>query len=528
MAIALRSKGAWFAGTTSVSATMPTTHAAGDLLLMFIHTCNNAITTAPGNGWALLSPSPVSTGTADTALGVRLTVYWKIAASSSEAAQTVSVTGGTATNGITAAFSGVDVTTPFDLTPVSAVAATSTADISCPTLTTATNVAMIVNAVALDNDTNSTSLVSSAANSSLASITIGHQQTVNTGTGGGVAFLYGIKTAAGLISATTATVAAAARAYLTIALRPIKMATGTFSTSAAGTVTVAVIKKGQSAASVSQASTVTNVGRKGGQYAATISSTGTVTVAGLKQEGARTGSVAITQASTVTAVGRKTRSEILSISNGSSVNSGGQKRMSTTVSISASGTVTIAGKKIGKSTVSTSSAGTVTVVGSHAGRVTVSITSTGAVTLVGRKARSTDISITGTGTVTIVGKKGFTGAVSITQASSVTISGIKTGKHAFAASAAGTVIINYRTGRKGPVSIAGTVTMTVVAGIPRVMMILYSDGSLRVKVEFVEGATANLSSTGVMTAVELIEGTFAKLSSDLRLMATTFIEGGIS
>lgn len=266
MAVAFRSKGAWCAGTTSVSFTMPTTHAVGDLLLMFIHTCNNAITTAPGNGWALLSPSPVSTGTANTALGVRLTVYWKIAASSSEAAQTVGVTSGTATNGLTAAFSGVDTTTPFDVTPTSGVQATSVANFTCPTITTATDGAMVVNAVALDNDTNSSAIVTAQTNASLVSMTQGHGQTVTTGTGGGVWFGYGIDTTAGSVNGTAGTVAAAARAMLTIALRPLGL----------------VVKTGS--VSISQASTVVVTGTKKAAYAPTTSAAGSVVVTGTKYE----------------------------------------------------------------------------------------------------------------------------------------------------------------------------------------------------------------------------------------------------
>lgn len=222
---AFRSKGAWCAGTTSVSFTMPTTHVAGDLLLMFIHTCNNAITTPPGNGWQLLSPSPQSTGTANTALGVRLTVYWKIAASSSEAAQTVGVTSGTATNGLTIAISDPNGT-PFDVTPTGSVQAASAANFTCPTITTVNDNCLIINAVALDNDTNSSTAVTAQSNASLASITRQHGQTVSNGTGGGIYIATGVKETAGAVNGTTGTVAAAARAMLTIAVRPVVVVDG--------------------------------------------------------------------------------------------------------------------------------------------------------------------------------------------------------------------------------------------------------------------------------------------------------------
>jgi len=327
MAIAFRSKGAWVAGTTSISMTMPTTHAAGDLLLMFIHTCNNAVTTPPGNGWQLLSPSPVSTGSANTALGVRLTVYWKIAQSSSEAAQTVAVTGGTATNGITVAYSGVDNTTPFDLTPVSAVAAASTANLSFPTLTTVTNGAMIVNAVALDNDGNSSSLVTSPVNASLESANLRHGQTVSTSTGGGISFIDGIKTTVGLISATTATVAAAARAYLTIALRPIitESHTGTFS--------------------ISQSSSVESLGIKRGKGNYAIDQASAITISGVKKA---SGIGLVSQPSEVVFVGKKKASGVLAISQASEIQTAPKKVVSGEFNIPQDSSISVIGKKIAK------------------------------------------------------------------------------------------------------------------------------------------------------------------------------------
>jgi uncharacterized repeat protein (TIGR02059 family) len=217
MAISFVAKGAFASGTTSASAAVPTNYHPGDLLIIMVHTPNNAVTTPAG--WNLLAPSPVYTGTANVALGVRITVFWKIA-TASESSVSVAVTSGTCTCVQMTCWRGVDTTTPFDVTPTSKVDATSTTALSCPTITSATDGAMIINAIALDTDAASTANMGAATNASLASITEGHDQTVSTGTGGGIGFEYGIKTTAGAVNATTATVTTGAHAYLTIALRP--------------------------------------------------------------------------------------------------------------------------------------------------------------------------------------------------------------------------------------------------------------------------------------------------------------------
>ena len=217
MAITFIGKGAFASGTTSATAAVPTNYRPGDLLIIMVHTPNNAVTTP--SGWNLLAPSPVSTGTANTALGVRLTVFWKLA-TASQASVAVAVTSGTCTCVQMTCWRGVDVTTPFDVTPTSKVQATTSTALSCPTITTTTDGSMIINAIALDRDAVATTTMGTATNASLASVTEGHDQTVSTGTGGGIGFEYGIKTTAGAVNATTATITTCAHAYLTIALRP--------------------------------------------------------------------------------------------------------------------------------------------------------------------------------------------------------------------------------------------------------------------------------------------------------------------
>lgn len=494
MAIAFRSKGAWVAGTTSISMTMPTTHAAGDLLLMFIHTCNNAITTAPANGWALLSPSPVSTGTANTALGVRLTVYWKIAASASEAAQTVAVTSGTATNGITMAFSGVNNTTPFDLTPVSSVAAASTANISCPTLTTATDGAWIVNAIALDNDLASTTSLTAIANASLVSPTSRHHQTVSTSTGGGISVITGTKTTAGLISATTGTIAAAARAYLTIALRPIDMRSGTTSISQASTVVATIIKKGQSSTSISQASSVsvtgvklvlslwskvaryswddlktTNWGRLGERVKdlplwdnIKLYSWNDLTATEwglLELTKNATGTTSISQASTLNVTATTLKKGTATISQASTVVATIKTGKSKTASISQASTVVVAIKKGGKSTASISQSSTVSASIRAGKKGLASISQASTVLVEGRG--QVIISISAIATLSVSAKAYKRGSVSINAPSSVVVS-VKTIRGSpVALNQASTVLVYGRAIKSNQVALQSICGVTV-------------------------------------------------------------------
>lgn len=469
MAIAFRSKGAWVAGTTSISMTMPTTHVAGDLLLMFIHTCNNAITTAPGNGWQLLSPSPVSTGTANTALGVRLTVYWKIAASSSEAAQTVGVTSGTATNGLTMAFSGVDPTTPFDVTPVSAIQASSLANLSFPTLTTATNGAMIVNAVGLDNDTASSTIVTSPTNASLTGVTRQHGQTVSTSTGGGVCVITGAKTSAGLISATTATVAAAARAYLTIALRPIDIRSGTTSITNAGSVNTTIQKGGQSESDISNASSAVVQGIKKALGIVSISQPSTVTTTGQRQVETHSGSTSISQASTVTISAKKTGKGLSAISQPSTVSGLGVKKAAGSVSIEQPSTIVSNGKKTGKVATSISNPGTMMLSGKKQAKASLQISQPSTVTSLGIKVSKVITQISSATSVIVTGVKSAAfeskfGQTLINQASTVTILGIKKSVGISTISQGSNLTSN---GRKGARSTLGITQNTGISTIGR-------------------------------------------------------------
>lgn len=217
MAIAFVNAGTWAAGTTSIAPGIPAGMAAGGFMLLAVHTPNQAVTTP--TGWTQVTSSPVSTGTANTAGGTRLSLYYRFW-QSGDAAPTVSVSGGTVTNGRIFGYSGVDPTTPFDATPVATTLATASTTLTWNGITTVTANCLIFMASARDQDLNNTAAVSGYTNANLTSLTERNDQVVNTGVGGGVAVVDGFKSTAGATGNTTATQTSSIAVSLTVALRP--------------------------------------------------------------------------------------------------------------------------------------------------------------------------------------------------------------------------------------------------------------------------------------------------------------------
>lgn len=222
MAITFVNKGTWAAGTTSIAPGIPASMQAGDLMLLQVHTCNQAVTTP--SGWTQVTGSPVSTGTANAAGGTRISMYYRFW-QSGDAAPTVAVTGGTVTNGIIVGYRGVDQTTPFDATPVATTLATASTTLTMTGITTATSNALIHWGIARDQDLNSTTAVTAFTNANLTGITEVHDQVVNTGVGGGVWTGYGFKGTAGATGNLTITQTSSIAVGLTIALRKASFTT---------------------------------------------------------------------------------------------------------------------------------------------------------------------------------------------------------------------------------------------------------------------------------------------------------------
>lgn len=209
-------KGAFASGTTALTVLPPGSLQNQDLLLCLVESANEAITTP--SGYTQVANSPQSTGTAATAGGVRLGVFYKFT-NGTESNLTVADTGNH-TTAIIVAFRGVDPTTPIHIT-AGRVDASATSALSWSAVTTTIDNCLIVNCVALDKDLADTDTLSSAANASLANVTERHDQTVASGVGGGLAVITGELATAGSSGTTTATGdTSTTHAYITIALAP--------------------------------------------------------------------------------------------------------------------------------------------------------------------------------------------------------------------------------------------------------------------------------------------------------------------
>jgi epidermal growth factor receptor substrate 15 len=223
--------------------------ASGDLLII-VAECPNRVFNTPA-GFTESASSPQSTGTAGTAGGVRLGVWYKIS-DGTETTVTLSLASSTDHhNGIGIVLRGVDTTTPIHVSAGSVIATATTA-ISFPAVTTTINDCLIVNCLANDRDLASTSNLSSVANASLSSVTLRHDQTVSTDSGGGVAIITGGLATAGSSGSTTATNAASnVYAMVTLAVTP---AAGT-TVSASGSDAASASDSASSAAATNGAAT---------------------------------------------------------------------------------------------------------------------------------------------------------------------------------------------------------------------------------------------------------------------------------
>jgi ABC-type transport system involved in cytochrome c biogenesis permease component len=186
-------------------------------MLLQIHTCNQEASTPAG--WTATPSSPVSTGTANAAGGTRMTSFYRWW-EQGDTAPTVTIAGGTVSNGIITGYRGVHALNPFDATPVATILAAASTTLSMVGITTTTESALIHWAVARDQDLNSTTTVTSYSNDNLRGIVEVHDQVVNTGVGGGVWVGYGYADVAGDTGTLTIGQGSSIAVGLTIALRP--------------------------------------------------------------------------------------------------------------------------------------------------------------------------------------------------------------------------------------------------------------------------------------------------------------------
>lgn len=205
-------------GTTGISVSPPSGLLNGDVLLLFIATENQAVAT-PSPGWAIVTDSPQSTGTAGNTAATRLSIFWK-RTNGSEGVATAADPGDSWV-GRMAAFRGCIATgDPWDVTAGGVLSTASTAVSINGDTTTVAN-CLIVAAFSHSTDINSTVQVSGWTNASLASITERIDDSTTSGDGDGIGVATGVKVVAGAYSATTATlVTASNQGRISIALKP--------------------------------------------------------------------------------------------------------------------------------------------------------------------------------------------------------------------------------------------------------------------------------------------------------------------
>ena len=220
MAIGYRPIGTFNQATTGPTIGLPAGTTAGDLLLLFIHTANEAVTITSPSGYTQLTNSPVSTGTAAAAGGVRLTAFWKIAGAGE--ANVVLSDSGSVTGGVILAVTGHDPVTPIHATSSGIQATASTAWTTPSLAVTGTRPKGIIWALGLDRDLNVASgNITAFTNATFASPVILEDETTNTGAGGGLGIVTSMPATitSGTVATSSVTSAASTTAvFLTIAV----------------------------------------------------------------------------------------------------------------------------------------------------------------------------------------------------------------------------------------------------------------------------------------------------------------------
>jgi parallel beta-helix repeat protein len=205
------------AGTVAVTtldddtANYPAGWAADDLLLLLVENAGDSLTVDAG--WT-------SAGTPQLGTGTGLHVWYRVAQSGDGGSVGYHGSGINHMQGVVLAYRGVDTTTPLDVTSVGGTASASTS-VTFPSITTVTANCMIVFALAAADDRATGNDFGSWTNANLTSLTERVDANTAQGNDGALGAADGVKATAGATGTTTASiVTSAAKAYMTIALRP--------------------------------------------------------------------------------------------------------------------------------------------------------------------------------------------------------------------------------------------------------------------------------------------------------------------
>ena len=204
---------------TSGTPTMPT-HQTNDIIIVVAMTANQSFPTMPA-GWDYApNANTPGIGTAGAAGGVRLHVFWTRATSSSQTAPAFGDSGDVQYVRAMSVANVITVGNPWEA-GANYQPTTNTTSLIFPAITTTTSNTLVVLAAAFDRDAASTAVLGAATNANLTSITERMDNTVTTGTGGGVGCVTAANTGSGNIGNTTATILSSFHSTWTGALKPI-------------------------------------------------------------------------------------------------------------------------------------------------------------------------------------------------------------------------------------------------------------------------------------------------------------------
>ncbi len=192
-----------------------------DVSIMVVVTANNPIVLTTAAGFAEMTNSPQSTGTAGQPPAVRLGVYWRRETSANNTNPVVAANGDFIYGNIFTVRGAKRTGNPIDASAGGILASASTA-FSVPGATTTVPLCLVCAIVAHSTDI-ATAEASGWANADLVNFTepSGADGSTISGSGGGFAFATGIKTAAGVYGASTGSlVTSSVQALFSFAIAP--------------------------------------------------------------------------------------------------------------------------------------------------------------------------------------------------------------------------------------------------------------------------------------------------------------------
>ena len=210
-----------FVGSASTAAPgIPAGTVAGDILLLFVETENEAVSLSSAQGFVQVG-TPVGTGTAGGASSSRITVFWK-RATGSDSAPTVADAGDHVACRILG-FRGCKASgDPWDGTPTWTVDSVSDTSVAAAGPTTTVDECLVVVGAANVIDTNTSQTVN-YSNGNLTGLGgTGAGDNTTQGSGGGFNVGTGVKATAGAVGNTTVTYGnATQKSVVVLALAPL-------------------------------------------------------------------------------------------------------------------------------------------------------------------------------------------------------------------------------------------------------------------------------------------------------------------